>query len=424
MANTLKFGNGQWATGNGTALAYNDVNSNFKPLPFDFTRASSGTTVNQSGLIETVGSGIPRIDFQGNTKGALLLEPSRTNLITYSEDFSNASWIKDFTSIVPNEITSPNGGLNASLITADGADIDHTIYQEPSLTPQTYTFSAFVKKNTQRYVHLAINRLNASTLWVSSVFDLDTLDKADYSNGSGYNDGVSKIENYGNDWYKITLTAYLPDSTVYLAFIGFAENMSAPNISRGRWQFATSNSFYVWGAQLEAGSYPTSYIPTSGSTVTRVIDDIEQTTPNLSNSQEVTAFIDIGARPLTGSNVTGDAIKFQFESGNRIIYNQNGSSNHRIEIDTDVAATKQYFSTNTKSTTPIKIAIAVTQTTIKIRTNTGDLWNASITGVADWSNLNLISTAITQSIGNIKINDLKFYNTALSDSELAALTQV
>ncbi len=424
MANTLKFGNGQWATGNGTALAYNDENSNFKPLPFDFTRASSGTTVNQSGLIETVGSGIPRIDFQGNTKGALLLEPSRTNLITYSEDFSNASWIKDFTSIVPNEITSPNGGLNASLITADGADIDHTIYQEPSLTPQTYTFSAFVKKNTQRYVHLAINRLNASTLWVSSVFDLDTLDKADYSNGSGYNDGVSKIENYGNDWYKITLTAYLPDSTVYLAFIGFAENMSAPNISRGRWQFATSNSFYVWGAQLEAGSYPTSYIPTSGSTVTRVIDDIEQTTPNLSNSQEVTAFIDIGARPLTGSNVTGDAIKFQFESGNRIIYNQNGSSNHRIEIDTDVAATKQYFSTNTKSTTPIKIAIAVTQTTIKIRTNTGDLWNASITGVADWSNLNLISTAITQSIGNIKINDLKFYNTALSDSELAALTQV
>ena len=85
MANTLKFGNGQWATGNGTALAYNDENANFKPLPFDFTRASSGTTVNQSGLIETVGSGIPRIDFQGNTKGALLLEPSRTNIVYTSE---------------------------------------------------------------------------------------------------------------------------------------------------------------------------------------------------------------------------------------------------------------------------------------------------------------------------------------------------
>ena len=92
MANTLKFGNGQWATGNGTALAYNDENANFKPLPFDFTRASSGTVVNQSGLIETVGSGIPRIDFQGNTKGALLLEPSRTNSFPYSESFSNSDW--------------------------------------------------------------------------------------------------------------------------------------------------------------------------------------------------------------------------------------------------------------------------------------------------------------------------------------------
>ena len=96
MANTLKFGNGQWATGNGTALAYNDENSNFKPLPFNFTRASSGTTVNQSGLIETVGSGIPRIDFQGNTKGALLLEPSRTNSDSLIQsDFSTpAYWTK------------------------------------------------------------------------------------------------------------------------------------------------------------------------------------------------------------------------------------------------------------------------------------------------------------------------------------------
>ena len=87
MANTLKFGNGQWATGNGQVLAYNDENSNFKPLPFNFTRASSATVVNQSGLIETVGSGLPRIDFEGNTKGALLLEPSRTNVVDNSTNF-------------------------------------------------------------------------------------------------------------------------------------------------------------------------------------------------------------------------------------------------------------------------------------------------------------------------------------------------
>ena len=80
--NTLKFGNGEWYGKKDTILAYNDENSNFKPLPFSFDRASSATVVNKDGLIETVGSGEPRIDYKDDSKGALLLEPSRSNLIT------------------------------------------------------------------------------------------------------------------------------------------------------------------------------------------------------------------------------------------------------------------------------------------------------------------------------------------------------
>ena len=84
MANTFKFGNGNWAVKDGYVLAYNDENNNFKPLPFDFTRASSATRVNKQGLIETVPSGKPRIDFLNNTSGHLLLEPSRTNSLLQS----------------------------------------------------------------------------------------------------------------------------------------------------------------------------------------------------------------------------------------------------------------------------------------------------------------------------------------------------
>jgi len=73
MANTLKFGNGNWATKEGSALAYNDENGNFKPLPFDFSRASKATVINKDGLIEEVGSGEPRIDFLGNTQGAFFV---------------------------------------------------------------------------------------------------------------------------------------------------------------------------------------------------------------------------------------------------------------------------------------------------------------------------------------------------------------
>ena len=88
MANTLKFGNGEWYGKKDTILAYNDENSNYKPLPFDFSRASSATVVNKDGLIETVGSGQPRIDYKDDSEGALLLEPSRTNLLLIQFSFN------------------------------------------------------------------------------------------------------------------------------------------------------------------------------------------------------------------------------------------------------------------------------------------------------------------------------------------------
>ena len=75
MANTFKFGNGNWATKEDSVLAYNDENNNFKPLPFDFTRASTATYVDSDGLIKTAGNGEARIDYTDSTDGALLLEP-------------------------------------------------------------------------------------------------------------------------------------------------------------------------------------------------------------------------------------------------------------------------------------------------------------------------------------------------------------
>ena len=86
MSNTLKFGNGEWYGKEGIILAYNDENNNYKPLLFDFDRASSATRVNKDGLIETVGTEQPRVDYKDDSKGALLLEPSRTNLTAYSEN--------------------------------------------------------------------------------------------------------------------------------------------------------------------------------------------------------------------------------------------------------------------------------------------------------------------------------------------------
>ena len=254
MANTLKFGNGQWATGNGTALAYNDENSNFKPLPFDFTRASSGTTVNQSGLIETVGSGLPRIDFLGNTKGALLLEPSRTNLITYSSDFSNAYWTKSASSVVSGFV-SPDGGLNAFKLVEDSTLNNHRIAVLGLTGSGTHTISVFGKANDRNWLLI---RNVGNNAWF------------DVSNGvvGTVQSGVGSIENYGNGWYKCSLTM----SSLSSPAIGIADNNASYS-----YQGNGTGSIYIWGAQVEVGSYATSYIPTSGSAVTRVAESCSQT---------------------------------------------------------------------------------------------------------------------------------------------------
>ena len=84
MAQTLKFGNKVWAAKEDSVLAYNDINNNYKPLPFSFARASIGTRVNKDGLIETMGQDIARIDYTDSADGVLLLEPSSTNLLTQS----------------------------------------------------------------------------------------------------------------------------------------------------------------------------------------------------------------------------------------------------------------------------------------------------------------------------------------------------
>ena len=84
MAQTLKFGNKVWAAKEESVLAYNDINNNYKPLPFFFKRTSTGTRVNKDGLIETMGQDIARIDYTDSADGVLLLEPASTNIILAS----------------------------------------------------------------------------------------------------------------------------------------------------------------------------------------------------------------------------------------------------------------------------------------------------------------------------------------------------
>jgi hypothetical protein len=387
MANTLELGNGKWATGKDTVLAFNDENNNFKPLPFSFSRNSSATVVNKDGLIETVGSGEPRIDFKDNTKGALLLEPNRTNLITYSENLNGSGWSNTGTTITENQSISPDGSLNADLIELD-SNLDRLAAVLGS-TGGTYTFSFYIKaKEGESGVWRT--RVNGdSTLWQNTQVN-DT------------------------EWTRVTQTFTKTGSGNIVVYPAYRVD-------------GTSTLFnaYIYGAQLEVGSYPTSYIPTSGSAVTRVADSSNQIVPNgIYGTNEVTFVIDF---EINGDTPTYSSI---FNT------NKNTASSFGVTRQDENGRLKPFlFSSgvNVGDMTSTTAFLNGVRGKFAVGYKNGDsvlVVQGSVedTNSATFSDFNVNEIHLNDLVTyfgyhtNLKIYDFKLYNTRLSNSELAALT--
>jgi hypothetical protein len=187
-------------------------------------------------------SGLPRLDYLNSTCPRLLLEPQRTNLLTYSSNFSSGYF--NFNSTTSASTTlSPEGYLNAARLTSSSSGV---IFTGVSATG-THTFSVFAK-----YVNQANCRLG-----FTDGTDYETT--FNIQNGTIVSSGAtltSKIEAYPNGWYRCSITRNLTGPT--------------PNIYFGATVLVGNFDFY--GAQVEAGAYATSYIPTLGTSVTRVAD--------------------------------------------------------------------------------------------------------------------------------------------------------
>ena len=384
MAETLNLGtDGNWAVKKDSLLAYNSENGNFKPLPFDFTRASSATVVNKDGLIETVGSGEPRIDFSNDAKGALLLEPSRSNFFLFSEAFDNSYWSKSGgTSVLANQSISPDGTLNAEKITFSSSN--QTIARYFSLTSDIYTVSVYVKGNVGETIRLA-------NLGTESNFTLT------------------------GEWQRIELTR--PTAT------------SAGNIVISTYGGATAREIFLWGAQLEQGSYATSYIPTQGSTVTRVADSCIKNnidTSIINSSYPFTMYVQ-------STYIVGNEQALSF-------VNSNVSNNYYVitinanvvNLDARANGFTELISSGVSLVNGQKFKAAITMqsaTSGKICVN-----GNTVVSKTNFSNQSVNSNINDLLIGQLRlatdtgqrlpVSDVKVYNTALTDSELQALTTI
>ena len=406
MANTLNLGNGNWATKDDSLLAYNSENGNFKPLAFNFTRASSATVVNKDGLIETVGSGEPRIDFSNDAKGALLLEPSKTNSFKQSNQFDTTWQISSGdVSVTPNQI-GVGGSTNAWKLTEGSYSGEHFIRQTPNIGG-VVSVSVYAKAGTNDFLYIrGVNGGANKRTW----FNL--------SNGIvGTSQGISaEMISMGNGWYRCVMV--LDHQTAFEYYIATSK---ADGVS----SYQGDNGFiYIQFSQLEQGSYATSYIPTQGSAVTRVG---ESTINNLSNQVSLTEgvfYIDVtnlgrlqNANILT-QNSTVNSVYGYIQTNNRIVFGLFANS-----VSIPITSSLEYtIGTRTKIAFHYKSGNSKLYVNGFLAGNSTDTFTIG-SGFADAIRLIDNSSAYFAFPEKSTVKEFKIYNTALTDAELIALTK-
>jgi hypothetical protein len=198
---------------------------------------------------------VPRLDYLGSSCPSLLLEPQRTNDLQFSEQLDNDYWTKDGATITANNTISPDGYQSADLINYTGGNNRVFRSLTKSASALTYTLSAYVKRNTLDALRLSLDGGSFSNR-AEAIFNISTGTLTSTAVVGTFTNQSGSIVDVGNGWYRCTLTATTgTEATIRPHFFG-----------------TTSESVYIWGAQLEEGSYPTSYIPTLGTSVTRVAD--------------------------------------------------------------------------------------------------------------------------------------------------------
>lgn len=251
----------------------------------EFTRASTATYTN-GGLLKIAAVNQPRITYDPLTGKCLglLIEEARTNLLIYSEQFDNAAWAQNAvadTDVTPNAAIAPDGTLTADkLYEATTTSSTHSVYQDKTSPPSTvHSVSLYAKAGERQYFSIRFHNTVTLSSYCSGAFDLvgGTCSVNNYGNATG---ATATITHVGNGWYRCTLSG-TPDTsgTSVRVSIGLSQTLG------GTWLYSgtVGSGIYIWGAQVEAGAFPTSYIPTTSAAATRAADNASMSGANFSS---------------------------------------------------------------------------------------------------------------------------------------------
>ena len=351
----------------------------------------------------------PRFDYDPVTlapKG-LLIEEQRTNLLTYSEDFTNAAWFKDANrgSFATNAV-SPSGSVTAQTLTAGSANFGYAYRTVTTTIGSSYAFSFYAKAGTSNFAYLEMCGLSASYV------NLTTLA---VSAASGVTITATSV---GSGWVRIVGVATASATSHVFSFGGSAAS--------GSQAFPSGNTVLFYGAQLEAGSFATSYIPTVASQVTRAADIAvmrgnnflrwyNQTTGTFAATYEASpnAFTSyfVASNGVTAQN----SVHFDNDSGNmRVVYYSGSSAVATLGL----GARGTVGAVNKVASAYAVNDFAASRNAGTVVTDTSGAVPVALTQL----NIGADPSGAATNVMNTCISRIAYYNRRLANSELIGIT--
>lgn len=349
----------------------------------------------------------PRFDYDPVTlapKG-LLVEEARTNLFTRSEAFDDGAWPKINATITANATTAPDGTTTADKI-VPSAGVSGYIYRNTGISSGSAALSIYVKAAEWGFV----NVIFGSSFSPASSARIRLSDGV-VTSGSGFT-----AQSAGNGWYRITGSSTYStatDNTIYV----IPTNSGTSNTNGDG-----ASGIFVWGGQMEAGAFATSYIPTVASTVTRSADVATITGSLFSGwyNQAQGTFV----AKMTASGVYPHAVDVRTDSSNNVFfYAQAAGTSRTANLDvTTGGATQASLQSGTSATTPFKMANSVASNDFRTLINAGTVVSDTSGSVPSCNQVYIGCRGGTTFFANGHIQTIQYIPNATSDTQLQTLS--
>lgn len=375
------------------------------------SRSGTATYLDSTGTLQTAADGVLRDAAYAYVGGELtgpyvLREPAATNLFTYSQEFDDAAWSKGQLSISANDIAAPDGTLTADKLVENTDNNQHFLGQFFSASSGApYTLTAFAKADERDLLVLSLgSTFAANECWLN-------LSTGDVGTNSGAD--IATVEDFGGERYRCRVTETATGTGSGIAYLKLAASDGGNSYAGDG-----TSGLPLWGAQVEAGPVPTSYIPTSGSTATRNADTLTIPTPSAAamsgSMSRLISYAD------TGTATEATLLDHRVDANNRITITLDtaGANTGKVTL-TVVNGGSSVSVTSTNQITPgvnkaLKVAWRVTASDINIALN-----GTAATAVSNTAGVPDLSSADETVGGIVMIEQERRWIVGLDDSALA-----